>query len=263
MFLNPFNLGSTASQANSTQAYNNSQLNQLSQRQQYSQTDLAQQAAASRAKRLDSLFTGLTNLLEQAVVNNLATHGPDIINDYLDYALARLNGNNTGDLPEGLEDYANELEQLISDIVAAWDALLSSGDLNGETDTTQIQSFGSVLEILERIANRRLEAMMANNLYAQWRDLYRNGFDQVKDNLFTEGSEATRSLPAGVTPAVAQAIVDGDNSTISLDNIAILSFLQTALSAKREGGAPVLNEDLQARVAEILDKCGCSPSQIG
>lgn len=252
MFLNPFKQGATNSQAQASQSYNNSQLNQVSQHQQYSQTDLAQQAAAARAKRLDSLFTNLTDLLENAVIENLGAHGPDIIEDYLNYALARLNGDKTGELPEGLEEYSNELEQLIADIVVAWDALLSAGDLDSETDTTEIRSFASVLDILARIANRRLETMMSNTLYAQWRDLYRNGFDQVKDNLFTEGSEATGSLPAGVSPAAAQAVVDGDSSVIRLDNRIILSFLQTALQARREGGEPVLNEALQGRVQEIL-----------
>lgn len=217
----------------SQSSFANQQAAQLSfaaQSQQYNQIDLNQSAAASRAKRLESLFESLNQVLEEAVVDNFAQQGPGVVDDYMSYVMARLRGADDEAVPEGFESYQDKMEEILDDILLAWETMLTSGDFEGE-DVEEFNSIEAVLGVLDRIASRRLSKMLESDFYSRWRFTYRNNFDLAKEGALTQDAPQLEFTQQSK----------------------ILDFLQAALEAKNEQGQPFLSPEKQEAVKAFLE----------
>ncbi|HEY9840875.1 MAG: hypothetical protein ACAI44_24800 [Candidatus Sericytochromatia bacterium] len=239
--------------ANST--YSQGLIRDLGQRQyQLNPDDLAQQAAVSRAKRLQSLLGQLSDLLEKAV-----TSSPDpdaAVQDYdryVEYILARVAGDPNAQPPQGFEEFAAELESLVDDVVAAFEALLNSGDFAQDQDPEQLsKSLNGIMAMLERIAARRIERMLANDWYLKWRQMYRNDLSEITECHFVKDQTTARSLPEGVSQADADSAEGLQRGPSSVHGSQLLELLSQASEMKGPNQQPLLNEGLLQGVKHLL-----------
>lgn len=192
--------------------------------QQYSAQELAQQATASRAKRLDSLLGQLSNTIEDAVSNiSDPALAQQTENEYVAYVLKRLHGDQTAKAPESLGEFAYALDALVHDVLVAWDALQAAGDM-AQQQQQNWNSLSGVMQVLEDIASRRVKTMLNNAWYQRWRQIYRNP---------TVDQEASQ-------------LAHADQGSL------MLQFLKDAVDLSDESGMHLLNADKRADLSRML-----------
>lgn len=242
---------SSYSSAYST-AYNaNAQISTQANQSLFNVQTLSDMAAAARAKRLDSLLGQLSGLIEEANAN--VTDPLEALMQQaasVDYVLARLRGEEPSELPGSLSEFAYELEDLIGDILVAWDALRSAGDLTQENSQAQnIKSIDGILSILEGIASRRIERMVNSLWYMQWRNTYRNTEIDLSESGVQKASFG--SLPQGVSQADAQEAL-GQQAMLKPSQL--FDFLQQAIAMTDPSGIHLLSQEKQDRLHKILSE---------
>lgn len=191
MLLSSYSSAYTANQG-ANQASSNYYQFQTQGQAQYSPEELAAQAKASRVRHLNRLMEKLDALIHQSVEDLDPQQALTQQSDTVAYVLARLNGADEGDAPESLGELAYALDDLLDDILAAWDLVLNAGDLIQQPqDIEDLDAFDGVLLMLERIASRRIERVMNNVWYQQWRQLYREPQLASQSRLFELLKDAT------------------------------------------------------------------------
>lgn len=224
---------------------------------QLSQQELAQKAAQARAKRLQSLFDQFSDLLQHAVLEDddpLAAL--ELSEQYVTYVLSRLAGDTTAMPPEGFDEFADELESLVDDIMMAWDALIKAGDFSkSENPDDALTSIQQIVDMLERIAQRRFERMLANDWYFKWRMLYRDKITDAEQTGLEAANQLACSLPMGVSPGEAQAQVLATGSTVPQTS-QLMRLLNHALEIKRPDGTPLLSQEKHQQLTGFLANVG-------
>jgi hypothetical protein len=250
MLFNP--LSSNYNPTANAQNTGNINFQQNQNQNQLSKEEIEQQAAISRAKRLQRLFEQLNNVLDEAVAATPdSTEAMEMEAAYVQYILARLQG--TGDNlvpPEGFGDFATELNNLIDDVVRAWEALLNSEDAFVEIEPGKVfQDLDAVIAILENIATRRMECLMANNWYQQWRTAYRNDMlEDIKESHFAK-EQPNLTSQADNMPTQQNIAAQGENNQGNL-----IRLLQDAVNMKKPGtDTPVLEPVQQEAVQNVLN----------
>lgn len=250
MLFNPLspNYNSTANNQN----LGNINFQQNQNQNQLSKEEIEQQAAISRAKRLQRLFDQLNNVLDQAIAATPDnTEAQEMEAAYVQYILDRLQGSGSNvSPPEGFGDFATELNTLIDDVVRAWEALLSNEDLFVDTESdTVFQDLDSVIAILENIATRRMERLIANNWYQQWRTAYRNDMlEDIKESHFAKEQPNLTGLADNMPNQQNIA------SQSKANQGRLVHLLQDALEMKKpDSNTPALKPLQQEAVQNILN----------
>lgn len=253
MLFNP--LGPSYNPTANTQNTGNINFQQNQNQNQLSKEEIEQQAAISRAKRLQRLFDQLNNVLDAAIAATPdSTEAQETEAAYIQYILDRLQGagNNVAP-PEGFEDFASELNTLIDDVVRAWESLLNNKEIFVENEPGKVfQDLDAVIAILENIANRRMERLIANNWYQQWRTSYRNDMlEDIKESHFANEQPNLTSL-ADNMPIQQNIVAQSENNQGNL-----IRLLQDAVEMKQPGtSTPVLKPLQQEAAQNILSLLG-------
>lgn len=250
MLFNP--LGPNYNPTANNQNTGNINFQQNQNQNQLSKEEIEQQAAVSRAKRLQRLFDQLNNVLDEAVAATPnSTEAQEMEAAYVQYILDRLQGAGSNlTPPEGFEDFATELNNLIDDVVRAWEALLNSEDVFVENEPGKVfQDLDAIIAILEGIATRRMERLIANNWYQQWRTAYRNDMlEDIKESHFSKEQPNLTGL-ADNMPIQQNVVSQSENNQSRL-----VHLLQDAAAMKTPGtNTPVLKPVQQEAVQNVLD----------
>lgn len=243
---------------NTTTAYTNTpNVNNTQQNQnQLSSEEIEKQAALSRAKRLQKLLDQLNNVLDDAIdATPDSNEAAQMEADYLAYILARLSGAGEGlERPDGFGEFAEELNRLIDDVLRAWDALVNSDTaFSDETTPSDVfQNIQDVIAVLENIAIRRMEQLIANNWYQQWRENYRNTMlDDIKESHFAEELVPLASLAPDMASQQEAVAHTGAYQG------RLVNLLQDALAIKDPATQqPILNPTQQQAVSDLLSLLG-------
>ena len=226
---------------------------QNQQQRRLTPEEIKKQATASRAKRLQKLLNRLGETLDEAVASTPdSTQAQQTHAAYLEYILARLNGGDADPNlapPEGFEDFATELQTLIDDVVRAWDALINATDIFPEDAPEQVfQDLDVVVAILDRIADRRLQRMMASSWYVSWRLNYQNEMlSEMTESHFAESKTDLSGL-AGDVGAIKAVLSSSDQKGM------LKQFLQEALYMQNPAtGEPLLNSTQREAVSQLLE----------
>ncbi len=223
---------------------------------QLSNEEIEKQAALSRAKRLQKLLDQLNNVLDDAIeATPDSNEAAQMEADYVAYILARLSGAGEGlERPEGFGEFAEELNRLIDDVLRAWDALVNSDvAFSDEVAPDKVfQDLESVIAVLENIALRRMEQLIANNWYQQWREGYRNTMlDDIKESHFAEELVPLTSLAPDMDALQYALANTGENQG------RLVNLLRDALEIKNpETQQPILNPTQQQAVNDLLSLLG-------
>lgn len=250
MLFNP--LGPNYNPTANTQNTGNINFQQNQNQNQLSKEEIEQQAAVSRAKRLQRLFDQLNNVLDEAIAATPdSTEAQEMEAAYIQYILDRLQGSGENTPPpEGFEDFATELNNLIDDVVRAWEALLNTKDIFVENEPGKVfQDLDAVIAILENIATRRMERLMANNWYQQWRTAYRNDMlEDIKESHFTKEQPNLTGLADNMSTQQNIAAQSENNQGN------LIRLLQDAVAIKKPGtNTPVLKPVQQEAVQNVLN----------
>lgn len=258
MLSNPLGVGYTTTNA---QNLSNINVQQNQNQNPLSQEEIEQQAAVSRAKRLQRLLAQLNDVLDEAVeATPDAGEASEMEAAYLEYILARLSGEGEDlPLPEGFGDFAEELSALIDDVVRAWEALINAEEaFVDEAPQKVFEDLDAVIAILENIINRRIERLMSNNWYQQWRTAYRNDMlEDIKETHFAQEQPDFQALAPDMSAQELALANTGANQG------RLVKLLQDAMQIQDpDTQEPLLNPVQTQAVSDLLSLLGEDVPQI-